>query len=277
MAAGLSRRRTSHTPFFVNRRRAFANRLVMPLAKREWSSLLWRHGAAAVGVGLLLGFLGPFGTYPTFGRIERYAFWLGLGLTGYLCGFLTWRRIGNAPRLAQQPAPVALLLAGLVSAVPQTFVVFWAMSLLQPGRTASIAALVALFAAVTAVQMILLAAMNLIDRTLPPAAHTNQAPPLPPAVLTGSRPVALEAQDHYVRVHEVHGSKLVLKRLSDAMVEVSDVEGLQVHRGWWVASAAVAGTFVQDGKRWVRLVNGMTIPVSRARRRDVLARGWPTL
>jgi DNA-binding LytR/AlgR family response regulator len=248
----------------------------MPLAKREWSSLLWRHGVAAVGLGLLLGFLGPFGSYPAFGRIERYAFWLGLGLTGYACGFLAWKLLGKAPPLAQQPAPAAFI-AGLLSAVPQTFMVFWAMSLLQPDQTASVAALVALFAAVTAIQLILLTAIVLIDRTLPPAADTKDTRALPQTVRNEYRLLALEAQDHYVRVHEMHGSKLVLKRLSDAVVEVSDVEGIQVHRGWWVANAAVAGTFVENGKRWVRLVNGMTIPVSRARRRDVLARGWPTL
>ena len=162
---------------------------------------------AAVGVGLLLGFLGPFGTYPAFGRIERYAFWLGLGLTGYLWGFLAWKLVGNTPRLAQQPAPVNALLAGLLSAVPQTFMVFWALSLVQPGRTASTAALVSLFAAVTAVQLILLAAMVLIDRPLPPAANAKETQPLPPALLTdsataragGARPLCSGARNAWLQ------------------------------------------------------------------------------
>lgn len=249
----------------------------MRLAKREWSSSLWRHGVAAVGLGLLLGFLGPFGTNPAFGRIERYAFWLGLGLTGYVCGFLAWKLVRSAPSLAQQPAPVTALIAGLLSAVPQTFIVFWTMSLVQPGRTASVAALALLFVAVAAVQLILLVTMVLADRMLLPAPDRPETGQAPRIELAKSGPLALEAQDHYVRVHEMHGSKLVLKRLSDAVAEVSDVDGLQVHRGWWVANSAVTGTFVQHGKRWVRLVNGMTIPVSRSRRRDVVARGWPTL
>jgi hypothetical protein len=249
----------------------------MHLAKRELSVPVWRHGATAVGVSLLLGFLGPFGTNPAFDRTERYAFWLGLGLTGYVCVLIAWRLLGSSPRFARRAAALRALFAGLVSAVPQTFIVFWAMSLLQPGRTASVAALALLFLAVAAVQLILLTAIILIDRSpLSSPDQTRKEEP-PRTALAKSQPVALEAEDHYVRVHEMHGSKLVLKRLSDAMAEVSNVEGLQVHRGWWVASAAVAGTFVQNGKRWVRLVNGMTIPVSRARRRDVLARGWPTL
>jgi DNA-binding LytR/AlgR family response regulator len=249
----------------------------MPVAKREWSSSVWRHGVAAVGTSLLLGFLGPFGTNPAFDRNERYAFWLGLGLTGYVCGFIAWRLLGRSPRFARRSAALAALLAGLLSAIPQTFIVFWAMSLLQPDRTASVGALILLFLAVAAVQLILLTAIVLIDRpSLSSLGQTGAEEP-PRTVLTAVQPVALEAQDHYVRVHDLEGSRLVLQRLSDAVAEVSDVDGLQVHRGWWVASAAVAGTYVQDGRRWVRLVNGLTIPVSRSRRRDVLARGWPRL
>ena len=249
----------------------------MPLAKREWSSLLWRHGVAAVAIGLLLGFLGPFGSYPAYDRMDRYAFWLGLCLTGYSAGLLAWTLIGKVPRFARLPAPVAALLAGLASAVPQTFVVFWALSLLQPGRTASAAGLATLFAAVTTVQLILIAAIVTLERSLLPKAEGRDIGQPRPSALAASQPIALEAQDHYVRVHGLHGSKLILKRLSDAITELAEVEGLQVHRGWWVASAAVTGTFIEDGKRWIRLVNGMNIPVSRARRRDVLARGWPTL
>jgi hypothetical protein len=249
----------------------------MPLAKREWSSPVWRHGLAAIGVSMLLGFLGPFGTNPVFDRTERYAFWLGLGLTGYGCGFIARKLLGSSPRFARRSAPLLALLAALLSAIPQTFIVFWAMSLLQPGRTASVGALALLFVAVTAVQLILLTAIVLVERTslsLPRQAGTDEPSR---TVLKESQPVALEAEDHYVRVHKVDGSKLVLQRLSDAVAEVSGIDGLQVHRGWWVASAAVAGTYVEDGRRWVRLINGLTIPVSRARRRDVLARGWPQL
>ncbi len=249
----------------------------MPLAKREWLFHLLRHGVAAAGLGLLLGFLGPFGTYPAFGRIERYAFWFGLSITGYVCGFLAWKLVGNTPRLAQPSAPLVVLLAGLLSAVPQTFVVFWTMSLVQPGRTASVATLALLFVAVAAVQLILLTAMVLVDRMLLSVPDRTETGQVARVGLAESRPLALEAQDHYVRVHEMHGSKLVLKRLSDAVAEVSDVEGLQIHRGWWVASAAVAGTFVENGKRWVQLANGLKVPVSRTRTRTVLSQGWPKL
>lgn len=249
----------------------------MPLAKREWSSSLWRHGLGAVGLGLLLGFLGPFGTNPAFGRIERYTFWLGLGLAGYAGGLIAWRILETSPRFEPWGVAKRAVLAGSVSALPQTFVVFWAMSLLQPGRTASLLKLPLLYLAVAAVQMILLTAIVLIEQSAPSLQHESEEPEPPREGLAKWQPIALEAQDHYVRVHTIEGSRLVLQRLSDAIAEVSSVEGLQIHRGWWVASAAVTGTFVEDGRRWVRLVNGLAIPVSRARRREVLAQKWPRL
>lgn len=247
----------------------------MPLAKREWSFHLLRHGLAAASLGLLLGFLGPFGTNPAFDRTERYAFWLGVTLTGYLFGFAAWKFLGSA-RLT---IVLRVGLAALLSSLPQTFVAFWAMALLQPGRTASVGGLLLLFFAVAVVQLMLITAITLIDQSFPASPLTDEAtrPPAAKAQLADAQLIALEAEDHYVRVHGMAGSRLVLQRLSDAIDDVGSVEGLQVHRGWWVARAAVTGTYVEGGRRWIRLANGLTVPVSRARRREVLAQGWQTL
>jgi hypothetical protein len=42
----------------------------------------WRPLLAAIPVGLLLGFLGPFGSNPAYPTATRYAFWLGLTAVG---------------------------------------------------------------------------------------------------------------------------------------------------------------------------------------------------
>ena len=42
----------------------------------------WRPFLAAIPVGLLLGFAGPFGSYPAYPTAIRYAFWLGLTAAG---------------------------------------------------------------------------------------------------------------------------------------------------------------------------------------------------
>lgn len=95
---------------------------------------------------------------------------------------------------------------------------------------------------------------------------------LPPAL--GSDVIALEMEDHYVRVHTALGSELVLMRLRDAMVHVADIEGRQVHRSWWVARLAVED--VRREGRNVRLVlpGGLEAPVSRAQVSELKDAGW---
>lgn len=51
-------------------------------------------------------------------------------------------------------------------------------------------------------------------------------------------------------------------------------DGLQIHRGWWVAAAAVAGA-EREARNWrLRLTNGLNVPIARNRLAHVRARGW---
>ena len=86
--------------------------------------------------------------------------------------------------------------------------------------------------------------------------------------------IALEMEDHYVRVHTALGSHLVLMRLRDAIPHIDGIEGRQVHRSWWVARGAVE--FVRREGRNVRLVLGedLVAPVSRAQVSELKAAGW---
>lgn len=90
----------------------------------------------------------------------------------------------------------------------------------------------------------------------------------------GSDVIALEMEDHYVRVHTALGSELVLMRLRDAMAHVADIEGRQTHRSWWVARGAVED--VRREGRNVRLVlaRGIEAPVSRAQVSELRDAGW---
>ncbi len=95
---------------------------------------------------------------------------------------------------------------------------------------------------------------------------------LPPEL--GSEVTALEMEDHYVRVHTMLGSHLVLMRLRDAMAHVAELEGRQVHRSWWVARLAVED--VKREGRNVRLIlaGGVEAPVSRAQVSELKTAGW---
>lgn len=86
---------------------------------------------------------------------------------------------------------------------------------------------------------------------------------------------AIEAEDHYCRLHLADGrSTLIHHRFGDALAQVAGFDGIQVHRGAWVAAQAVRGAR-REGRRW-RLVlgNDVTVPVSARFATAVRARGW---
>jgi len=251
----------------------------MQFAKRQWNARWSRHAAAALALALLFGFLGPFGTQASFDRPTRYAFWLGLTLFGYLCTLAAFVLVDAAPGPARRNVPARLLLAALVSSVPQTLAVAWTLALLQPGRRFAPTNLLELFATVLMVQLVMAIVVFVLDRrtSAPAAATTSRASPkfldkVPPH-LSGDL-IALEAQDHYLKVHTDRGAHMLLMRLSDAAAELSSHDGLQVHRGWWVASDAVDRIETRSGRTVLYLSNGLAVPVSRTYLRAVRGNGW---
>ena len=63
--------------------------------------------------------------------------------------------------------------------------------------------------------------------------------------------IALAAEEHYVRVMTADRSELVYGRLSDAIAEMPESAGMQVHRSWWVAEGGHLTS--QRGERRYRL------------------------
>ena len=64
-----------------------------------------------------------------------------------------------------------------------------------------------------------------------------------PLRLRGATIRAVQAEDHYLRLHTDRGSDLILMRLSDAVSELEGLEGARTHRSWWVAREAVRWAF----------------------------------
>jgi DNA-binding LytR/AlgR family response regulator len=247
----------------------------------------WRPFLAAIPVGLLLGFLGPFGSNPAYPTATRYAFWLGLTVAGVV-----------AAVAAEAVLPLTRLRAGairigavaLVSAWPMTFVVAWTMSLVQPGRVFAPQQLPALFAAVAAVQLLIVYATTTTPLAAEDAEAHARTPALaepgaeaipaafPSALLSrlppriGSDIIAIETEDHYLRVHAAGGSALILMRMADAVALLDPRLGAQVHRRWWVAEAAVAGVRTEGQKLSLCLIDKTLVPVGRTFSAAVKAR-----
>jgi DNA-binding LytR/AlgR family response regulator len=95
-----------------------------------------------------------------------------------------------------------------------------------------------------------------------------------PVRLRGAVLWALEAEDHYLRVHTSRGDDLILMRLSDAIGELEGLEGAQTHRSWWVARIAVTDVKRGDGRATITLPDGTEAPVSRTFARTLRETGW---
>lgn len=83
----------------------------------------------------------------------------------------------------------------------------------------------------------------------------------------GRNLIALEAQEHYVRIHTDIGSDLVLYRFGDAVAELEAMGyGMQVHRSFFVAPESIKG-IERSGKSFIlRMNNGLEVPVSQSYR-----------
>ena len=109
--------------------------------------------------------------------------------------------------------------------------------------------------------------------------ETPDRPDTQPGVLArlpahlGTDVHALIAAEHYLRVITDRGEAMILYRLGDAIrdMETAQIPGIQVHRSYWIATAAIA-SHARDGSRLTLTTpTGFTVPVSRSYRQALKA------
>lgn len=223
-----------------------------------------------------LAFAGAFGSARAPPSV-RFAYWFALMVLGWLWGgFVSrffFRRIGRPLSLWLRIAASALALS-----LPYSVVVAFASHLAWGSRFTDPWDIVGLLAAVVAVSAAMIAINVLADGQADRVTSASAEPPkfldrLPPK-LRGAEIWAVEAEDHYLRLHTSRGQDLVLMRLSDAIAELQGIEGAQVHRSWWVSRAAIADARRGDGRATLTLTDGAEVPVSRTYARLLRERGW---
>jgi hypothetical protein len=217
---------------------------------------------ALLVVALLIGFIGPFGTFDVLDTGPRFAYWGAIVLAtyavGYAVGALTFERVHRAIRNRIAGTVVLGLLQGppIALAVHLVNVVSFGASVVQ---------LPMLVLYCTVVSIAVLAEIARFYRPQPAA----PAAPAPAPILARlplpqrGRLRALIATDHYVEVLTDKGSGLLLMRLADAIGETTGVAGVQIHRSHWVALDAVDKLVRTDGKPFVELSGGRRLPISR--------------
>jgi hypothetical protein len=239
-------------------------------ARRGWLPL--RNLLIVAAVGAVLGRIGPFDTFSELTTGARYAYWIGLTL-------LLWLQTAIAMHLLRDAGghwswPVRTIVAALLGALPAAFEVAWAESLLRVSRDLGLADVAMIYGDVALISVALALPLELIDghRLIGArldAVHSAEGAGDIDDLIAALPPerrgalLALEAEDHYLRVHTERGNVLIHQRFSDAVGRVVTIDGLRVHRSWWVARGAVERV-ARDGDRLVLyLRGGLVVPVSR--------------
>lgn len=248
----------------------------MKAAWRRWMVDL----AILVAIGGAMGFLGPFAS-ERIAAPTRYGYWMicmvGGGLIGVVLDVLlerrvaaTWRRVLLVSVL-MTPGVTLLVLATQVALVGGGFDT---MSYLR------------LVGQVWPISLAVMIVHALAWRRTPARVETRTivVPPLPEAEAAfrrrlsarrrAARLIAVEAHDHYLKVHTDAGEELITLRFADALVELERAPGWRVHRSWWVAAGAVEAVRWRRGAGEVRLAGGIEAPVSRTYAPVLKEAGW---
>lgn len=245
-----------------------------------WIASLARIAAASIGLGVLFAWFQIYGTaeipFP-----QRVLYWSGLIAVGiaasavitplvfdrWLAGRHTALKIAVVSALVSVPVTIGLVLIDTQASHPITLL----HGLRQYGYVLVVSAVLTAGAwAITTLLEQRRAAPAPTSGVTPGTAFADRLP----VRLRAADIYAVSAEDHYLRVHTSSGEELILLRLSDAVRELAGVEGLQVHRSWWVARQGVSDVRRDDSKLVLKLKSGAEAPVSRTYAKAVREAGW---
>jgi DNA-binding LytR/AlgR family response regulator len=233
----------------------------------------------AVAGGVLLALAGAFGTlHAPLG--PRLVYWVTMMLVGGVWGNLCARGVERLIALDERPWLTVALLTAVISG-PLSVIVWAATGLFFSGRLPALHQLPGMVFPVAIITATICAVSVFVEKARPVQTHLALAGAAParfldrlPFKLKGATILAVEAEDHYLRLHTDRGSDLILMRLTDALAELEGLEGAQTHRSWWVARDAVRGVARGDGRAVLTLEGGLQAPVSRRYARALRAAGW---
>lgn len=241
----------------------------------------WRRLALEVlllaSVGLILGVLGPYGTVNA-PPVLRTVYWLLAVIVSGLAGLAIDATLG--PRLRSFWLRVAVVALAMTPPVTLYIYQLNAALLALPRRWWLLPQLAW---QVLAVSLLVMALRALAWRRVVET-RTIVVPPLPEAERAfrqrlsakrrGAKLIALEAEDHYVRVHTEAGSELLSMRFAEALDELALAHGYRLHRSWWAAADAIEAVKWKRGSGEARLAGGIAAPVSRSCAAVLKAAGW---
>ncbi|MBU1539091.1 MAG: LytTR family transcriptional regulator DNA-binding domain-containing protein [Alphaproteobacteria bacterium] len=245
----------------------------------RFSIRLDRGIGVAVGAGVVLALTGAFGTdiIPLWGRL---AYWVSLILAGAMWANLCGRLIERIIDPDERPWLTVIALSAATAAL--VVVMVWLVTgLVFENRIYPVRRLMDFVSPVLVITVAISAINVFLNRPPPVQTHAGASGTAPARFLERLTPKlrgatlrAVQAEDHYLRLHTDRGSDLILMRLSDAVAEMEGLEGARTHRSWWVARDAVREVKRGDGRATLTLEGGVVAPVSRRYARALREAGW---
>ena len=246
------------------------------LLARPWIRRFAADVALWIAVGVVMAILGPFGSSERT-LAERLLYWqicmVGGGFIGVAIDEPVRRKVshfwGRVLLVSTAMTPLVTLLVGLTN------------HYLSPMRLtlANVAeptfqVFVVCFAVMTLRQLAWAEKVTVVVPPEPACDPTTAFRQRLSAKRRGAHLFAIEAEDHYLRVHTDAGDELITARFGDALAELSAAPGFQTHRSWWVAAEAIDEVTWLRGRGEAKLKCGLVVPISRSNAGPLKAAGW---
>ncbi len=231
------------------------------------------YGLAVLGLAALYAHAGAYDT-DILGAAHRVGLWLTVHALGVSQTVIAFRLLGRLPVLARAAVAVflacalmtlqihALKFTPLIPHAPDPLLAFF-FFILQGAAPIS--------AGVAAVEAWRARSAQRSGRERKERDEALSAQAAWPAEQTAW----VKASDHYLEVRLTTGRTLFVRgRMRDAVRKLAAVDGLQVHRSWWVARASVLRAETRGRDRILHLKDGAIAPVGRSRAPILKDAGW---
>ncbi len=222
--------------------------------------------AAILGIALILGMSGPFGTSAFMRMGPLIVYWVIISFTTFAAGTFVGAMAANYCRANNLPQWMSITLTSIGTGVAAIMIVVginWAALGLPPTTPGYLGSLVITTFITATIIAVILFFTDMSGANSVPVRNGIQLLDRLSFEKRGSL-ISLSVADHYVEVTTTKGQELVLMRLSDAIGECQDAKGMQVHRSHWIALDQVVSAKRSGDRAILTMSDGRDIPVSRS-------------
>ena len=226
-----------------------------------------------VFIGSVIGYLGPFGSYEM-PLHSRWLYWVVLVGSGHFIYFTVGWVFEWLLAEKKIHSTLKFIIPSFTAAFLCTFMVIFVSGMFFTRSLDFYQNFMFFFPKVLILGLVLNVVGEMVNK------FRNQSTPLPENhdkdICKKTHPflrrlpnkigvdlICFSMEDHYLHVHTEEGSHMMLLRMKDALVELEEYAGFQVHRSWWVASDAIVDVKKEPRKATLIMKNEMAVPVSK--------------